>query len=577
MNSAAPAVSLRGVGKVYRLYQKPSYRVMDLLGICPSGSAYYTEHSALRNVSLDIGRGEKVAIIGRNGAGKTTLLKIITETVRPTTGTVVFNGRVSPLLQIGVGFHGDFTGRQNVYASLAHMGVTGNDAHRRFEQIVDFAELEEYIEQPMKTYSTGMTARLMFSTATAIDPEILVVDELLGVGDAYFAHKSFERMRQMCAEAGTTLLLVTHDIYSALNLCDRFIWIDRGEVLMDGDGRSTVAAYEQSIKEQEEQRVRARNRLADGVEATALYTVQVRSRSGFALPEPLALSAVELLQAGGARAALDVAEGDPAWTLQPNGNLGAPAVIEGVRARAITPYGSIYHKAEWSVRAGAEPVALRVRWLYRGTEPADIVVIGAANKVIARQELKAGQDWQHETFRVDAAAAPERPGASGHYGTGRIRITKVMFFDETGQDTVRVRHGAPMGVRVDFTVPGDPPPAEPTFVLAFHRPGVAAAAYVHTDRLALPPARSLSAHVRMPTVLLGSGTWLVTAGFAETDFYHRPFHPYFTVNEQWHHVIARGFELHVDSSSPIDAAAFFVQPATIEVHPAAPSIAEIEG
>ena len=566
MNSAA-VISLRGVGKVYRLYQKPIYRVMDLLGACPSGPGYYSEHAALKDVSLDIGRGEKVAIIGRNGAGKTTLLKIVTEAVRPTTGTIAFNGRVSPLLQIGVGFHGDFTGRQNVYASLAHMGITGAEAHRRFEQIVDFAELEEYIEQPMKTYSTGMTARLMFSTATAIDPEVLVVDELLGVGDAYFAHKSFERMRQMCAEAGTTLLLVTHDIYSALNLCDRFIWIDRGEVLMDGDGRSTVAAYEQSIKEQEEQRLRARNRLGDGAAGPSTLTVQVRSRTGFALPEPLALAGIQVLDAAGGGPRLDVAMGNPAWTLQPNGNLGPPAAVDGVPARAITPYGSIYHKAEWTVAAGGEPTAIRVKWNYTGSEPADVVLRGAGNAVLARAELTAGTSWQERTFKVDRSARQqERAEASGHYGTGRVRITSVVFADAEGRETVRARHGAPLSIRVDFLVQGDPPPASPTFVVAFHRPGVAAAAYVHSNRLPLPVERSLRVDVAIPALLLGSGTWLVTVGFAETDFFDRPFHPYFTVNDQWHHVIARGFELHVESASPIDAAALFVQPATFAVH-----------
>src|SRR5262245_55083137 len=184
-SAAAPVVSLRGVGKTYRLYQRPAYRVLDLLGVCPAGARYYTERDALRNITLDVTAGEKVAIIGRNGAGKSTLLKIVTGSIAPTAGTARFQGRVSPLLQIGTGFHGDFTGRQNVYAGLAHQGITGAAAHTRFEEIVSFAELEEYIDQPMKTYSTGMAARLMFASATAIEPEILVVDELLGVGDAY--------------------------------------------------------------------------------------------------------------------------------------------------------------------------------------------------------------------------------------------------------------------------------------------------------------------------------------------------------------------------------------------------------
>src|SRR5262249_55666284 len=154
--------------------------------------------------------------------------------------TVEVFGQVSNLLQIGSGFHPDFTGRQNVFASLAHQGITGAEAAGLFDEVVAFAEIEEYIDQPMKTYSTGMCSRLMFSSSVVVRPEILIVDEILGVGDAYFSHKSFERMRELCTREGTTLLLVTHDIYSALNLCDRFIWIDRGEVKFDGEGKAAI-------------------------------------------------------------------------------------------------------------------------------------------------------------------------------------------------------------------------------------------------------------------------------------------------------------------------------------------------
>ncbi len=240
------ALELSDVRKVYRLYRKPAYRVLDLLGLCAANRGYYTEHAALDGVSLAIRRGEKVAIIGRNGAGKSTMLKCITRTIQPTSGSVNIHGKVSALLQIGTGFHPDFTGRQNAYAAMALQGITGGEAHQKFEEIVDFAELEAYIDQPMKTYSTGMCARLMFSASIVVTPDILVVDEVLGVGDAYFTHKSFERMRNLCTGHGTTLLLVTHDVYSAMNLCDRFIWIDRGRMCFDGDAKTAVGRYEAS-------------------------------------------------------------------------------------------------------------------------------------------------------------------------------------------------------------------------------------------------------------------------------------------------------------------------------------------
>ena len=560
-------ISLRGVGKTYRLYHRPAYRVLDLFGLCPQGPAYFTERAALKDITLEIRRGEKVAIIGRNGAGKSTLLKIVTETITPSSGTVRFRGRVSPLLQIGTGFHGDFTGRQNVYASLAHMGVTGAAAHQRFEEIVAFAELEEYIDQAVKTYSTGMGARLMFATATAIEPEVLVVDELLGVGDAYFAHKSFERMRQMSSDSGTTLLLVTHDVYSALNLCERFVWIDRGQILMEGDGRSIVSAYEQSIKEQEEQRLRLRNRSA--VEPARATThrlhVQVRSRTGFALSEPLALAKIELQGANGTTHVLPVATGASGWTLQPEANLGPETTVKGIPCRCLTPYGSIYHKAEWTVDVPSLPAAVSAQWHYSGAEEAEIVTLGPDMKVLARAPLTPALDWQERSWGVGEVADDPRPTASGHYGSGRLRIRHVAFLDEAGQPVVRARHGAPLLIEVQVEVMTDRPPDDPTFVIAFHRPGVAAGGYVHADRLKIPATPRFTIRTHLDALLLGSGGWLITVGLAESDFYRASFHPYFTVNEKWHHVIARGFELQVEATTSIDGAAFFVQPARLEV------------
>jgi lipopolysaccharide transport system ATP-binding protein len=202
-------IRARDLRKVYRLYSGPGARFLDMFGMLGDRPGAFTEHAALDGVSLDIARGEKVAFIGRNGAGKSTLLKLMTSVVEPTSGTLEVRGKVHALLQIGTGFHPDFTGRENVLAYLAQLGVTGRDAERKYAEIVDFAELEEYIGQPVKTYSSGMAVRLMFSTATAITPELLVLDEVLGVGDAYFAQKSYQRMREMAEGEGTTLRSVT--------------------------------------------------------------------------------------------------------------------------------------------------------------------------------------------------------------------------------------------------------------------------------------------------------------------------------------------------------------------------------
>ena len=258
------AVRTRGLTKSYRLYPSYAHRALDALGLLPaSRREQIPEHVALSGVDLDVRRGEKVAIIGRNGAGKSTLLKLVTGVLQPTAGSIEVSGNVKALLEIGAGFLPELTGRENVLGYLGHLGVTGRAADRALREIVEFAEVEEYLGQPMKTYSAGMAMRLMFSAATQIAPDILVLDEVLSVGDAYFSQKSFARIRELCASKDATLLLVTHDIYGARNFCERFIWIDAGQVRADGDAVSVVQQYEESVREQAEAE-RARKLLERG-------------------------------------------------------------------------------------------------------------------------------------------------------------------------------------------------------------------------------------------------------------------------------------------------------------------------
>lgn len=562
------AIALRGVSKVYRLYRKPAYRILDLLGLCPPSADYYSEHTALRPIDLTVLRGEKLAIIGRNGAGKSTLLKLITGATTSTSGRIERHGRVSPLLQIGTGFHPEFTGRQNVFANLAHMGVVGMDAAKRFGEIVEFSELEPFIDQPMKTYSTGMAARLMFSTATSVEPEILVVDELLGVGDAYFSHKSFERMRALCSDKGATLLLVTHDLYGAMDLCDRFVWIDRGEVRHEGNGRTTVAAYEASIKEQEEARLRTRNRVVAEAAIGGPLHVIVRSVSGFALSAPLYLEHVAVEFENAPPAELQVANGATGWRLASESNLAEPEEIDGRRVRALQLFGSVFHKAEWMVAAGSSiPRALRLTWRYDGDEPAEAALVGPDNRAIFREVLPRAPHWQDVTI----SSAARGPGATtGHYGTGAIRIARVVFLDDAGEETAMFTSGGRLRARVWLERRSETCPSKITFVLGFTRAGTAAAAYVYSNGVDAS-ASSIVVDVVAAPVVLGAGSWLVTCGVGEPDLYAHQFNPYFTVNDRWYHMLVRAFELQISSASGIDAAAFTVQPAEIVSRPAAPT------
>jgi lipopolysaccharide transport system ATP-binding protein len=191
------------------------------------------EHWVLRDVSFSIGAGEAVGIVGQNGAGKTTLLKLITGTTRPTEGSVQVSGSVSAILELGMGFNLELTGRQNVYHSAGLMGHNQAEIERAMPEIEAFAEIGEYFDQPMRTYSSGMQMRVAFSVATAFKPDLLIVDEALSVGDSYFQHKSFGRMRQFRDE-GVSFILVTHGLSDVRTLCDRVILLDKGRVLKDG-------------------------------------------------------------------------------------------------------------------------------------------------------------------------------------------------------------------------------------------------------------------------------------------------------------------------------------------------------
>jgi len=243
---APPAIRFQAVRKEYKLYNSVSEQTLDVLGL--STLRFWRRPQirifpALDGIDLEIRRGERVGIIGRNGAGKTTLLKLVTGNFGPTVGDVAVNGTVQALMTTGVGFHTEFTGAENIRASLMYNGLPGAEVETAFQDIVDFCELGDFLHQPVKTYSLGMRTRLQFATATAIKPDILIVDEVLGAGDAYFSTKSMVRM-QALAQSGCTLLLVSHAMSQILAFCDRVLWIDEGRIRKDGPARSVVGEYE---------------------------------------------------------------------------------------------------------------------------------------------------------------------------------------------------------------------------------------------------------------------------------------------------------------------------------------------
>ncbi|MFN2235589.1 MAG: ABC transporter ATP-binding protein [Anaerolineales bacterium] len=259
---AQPIVELSDVAVRYRAAQEriPSFKEYAIRWL--RREIRIEEFWALKDISLSVKPGEVLGIIGPNGAGKSTLLKVVARVLRPTLGRVSIHGRVSPLLELGAGFDPELTGRENVFLNSAILGYTKRDIESRFDRIVDFSGLESFIDAPVRTYSTGMAARLGFAVATDVRPEILIVDEILGVGDAEFQTKSFERI-QSFQSAGSTILLVSHSLDRVRDMCSRAIWLDHGQLMMDDTPEKVVSQYLEQTRELEINRLSGVKNLDD--------------------------------------------------------------------------------------------------------------------------------------------------------------------------------------------------------------------------------------------------------------------------------------------------------------------------
>jgi lipopolysaccharide transport system ATP-binding protein len=247
----AVVLKIREIGKAYRRYDSEWQRVLSWFGL--PGRAH-EEVWPLRDISLTVKPGESLGIVGPNGAGKSTLLKIIAGTLKPSTGTLMCTGRVSAILELGMGFHPDLTGRQNAIHALGLLGHVPADISTSIEAIAEFAEIGDYFDQPVRTYSSGMQMRVAFAVATSQRPDLLIVDEAFSVGDAYFQHKSMARIRGFL-EKGTALILVSHDMQAIMTLCDRAILMEQGQIVADGLPENVVNVYAAltSVKEQRQE------------------------------------------------------------------------------------------------------------------------------------------------------------------------------------------------------------------------------------------------------------------------------------------------------------------------------------
>lgn len=287
------AIGLYDIGKMYKVFPRRLDGALNALGIdalMPWRKRTYHEFWALRDISMELPVGRRIGIIGRNGAGKSTLLKLITGNLAPSEGRIEVNGQVQALLEAGAGFHPDFTGYENIRSSLIYQGLSREDIEFAIQDIAEFTELGPFLRQPFKTYSTGMQARLTFATATAIKPDILIIDEILGAGDSYFFSKSQERMSRLVEESGASVLIVSHSMDQITRFCEEVIWIERGRIVKRGPAIEVVDDYQRFIRILDDRRLKAKNKKIlsgryhydqyDQYGDTLLLTMQLTGRTG---------------------------------------------------------------------------------------------------------------------------------------------------------------------------------------------------------------------------------------------------------------------------------------------------------
>ncbi|MDD5757814.1 MAG: ABC transporter ATP-binding protein [Desulfobulbaceae bacterium] len=544
-------ISARNLTKTYRLYTKSHYRFLDVLGLL-RGSDKYSEHHALHSMNLDIRRGEKLALIGRNGAGKSTLLKLITGVTLPTSGSLVVNSKASALLQIGTTFHPEFTGRENVLSYLAHLGIAGEEAKEKLFGIIEFSELEEYIDQPVKTYSTGMGARLMFAASTVMQPELLVIDEILSVGDSYFAKKSFERIEELCSGGYTTLILVSHDIYSAQKLCNRMIWVDHGRILLDDVPEVVVRGYEDSIRVQEEARLKKKVLMAlqrTSNDNVVVY-LELRTPEGRPLKDPVFFSRLALTAGDTDLAAVD-------WdTLIPGG--ASDVIVEGStwgkednhfghRGRWMINHG-IFHKVavrfelprlSFSKAVGTKQLELRVlAWCEQDATLVGELDVGGRHFQLCPLEISPAT-WETVILNVidDAnelcvGSASGQVNTTGQQGTGAVLIEGVALLNRQNKATFQVKHGEAASFMLDYRVV-DPELSECCDIcLVVFRAGTRENICRILTRDLRLDGNSPRGTIRLDIdrVIFGSGTFSLWVFIAKQGYLDREQHLFYSIN-----------------------------------------------
>lgn len=524
------AIRFKHVSKMYKVFGSKLETALDALNL-PSfrRGDRYREFWALRDIDLEVPQQGRLGIIGRNGAGKSTLLKLVTGNLLPTEGEVTVDGNVQALLEIGGGLHPEFTGRENIRASLGYFGLTRSEIEDAEAEVASFTELGRFLDQPFRTYSQGMQARLSFAVATVVQPEILIVDEILGAGDAYFFARSTERMQRMI-DGGATVLLVSHALDQVVRFCEESIWIDRGRIVMRGSSIEVVKAYERFSRELDAKRLLATNRKStsgqfDGFERDS-YTdsilVDLRRPPG-----GLDISEVSLHRDGALEDAVavgDAQDADPAQS--------ATVVADEAWSHPQRD-GETYFR---SVTGGSGAIEFRLWFFYASSQyTLDIRYrspSGPARGEAHRPgtpshefELPTSADWT--TYRLDLSrseeeadgdrAGSQRRDVSRWPGEGSLVIDEVRLEDGEGNECALFTVGAPMQLRLHAVAKKSGKHRVIPAVVIYRRDGIQVSSHIGPPvELQLADEEGVAFELDFGPLNLGDGPYVISVALYRT-------------------------------------------------------------
>lgn len=525
-------ISLAGVTKSFRRFHHPGWRAVSALGM-PVASKHYDVFTALDDIGFEIKRGEKVALIGRNGAGKSTLLRIISGQMRPDKGSIIVNGSVQALMELGTGFHSDFTGVENIRSALSLQGMSAKRMNACIDEIIDFTELESFIDRPVREYSAGMYARLAFAVATSVNPEVLIVDEILGAGDAYFVGKSIQRMRRL-TDNGATVLFVSHDMSSVQMLCDRAIWIEHGRLRKDDGILAVSKSYLTSVREDEEKRLRSktmsltREQVASfiGPDDNTLFRLVTQDSEGPS--DPFKLHSVRFGYDD-----VQLGELAPGKHVIPNGKIIIDPEFmnwgkeDNTSSTAFLPfgqYGGRYGHAPWQVRwpmgSGSNKWIVidytasltdEVRLEYYSEKKSSYDILGSIPANGNSGSLTVELDLNFASSEVDSDSSLVSLAKEDRYGTGEVKINGFAFFDAQHTRRHTLISGAPAYAVMSYECEGEV--FDPVAVVAIYRPdGTCATQLISTISGASFGKLPASGRIRVDCepLYLGPGDYIIS-------------------------------------------------------------------